>query len=241
VRSVRMLGSWLLTAFALPGALQVLSSVDSRLTFGPILERIILNFRAVSVALWHLVSIPLGIDLSGIEGVLTFYVICIAVCFRSMWMGKSEETALLRFRFFETISITAILVCVAFSANMSIWEFVCISAIFAVFVFWQIYKRDYNIQSPLAGILLIIAVIVFCFVLSSLPNPWTSDRVSESPYGSALWSALSIVIGITISVVGAKNLFFTRILVFALGIFAIDFGHRTLIPTIDTFLKGAGA
>jgi hypothetical protein len=233
-----MLKSWLLSAFALPMAFQLLVSIDERLSFGPLLERAVLHFREVSIAIWSYVANFVDINVIGIEGILTFYVILLLTCLRSGFLIVDQDRSIYKFSL-EAFSQS--LIVLAFSSVFSevVWSDLLVFLIFFVGFLWSSYSFQREMMHPIVAFSVIILSLAFVYVLGTFwPNP---SQYINNPYETALWGALAVSVGVVNRSVGVSNLFFTRALVFALGVFMIDFLHTKLIPTIDGFLKGAGA
>nr|WP_298094272.1 hypothetical protein [uncultured Shinella sp.] len=230
--------SWLLTAFAFPAALQILESVNPKMSFGPLLERIILNFHVVSIAFWAMISNFSHINLSGIEGILTFYLILIAVCVRSIFSRVDGVGSFYEF-LIESFSLSMIFV--AFTASRFdsyISIFVNFFIFFGVFLWASLDGRFESGNAKSALLMIVGCLFLLYFVGNFLPGIY---KVSGNSYFLPLMGVLGAVVGIVNKSIGVSKLFFTRIVVFAFGIFAIDGMVSVVVPAIDNFLLRAGA
>jgi hypothetical protein len=238
VDRLRSIKSWLLTAFALPAALQVLSSVDERLNFGPLLERAVLNFRDVSTAFWILISNFLAIDLRGAEGVLTFYIILVAVCFRAEFFSDISSFEF-RYIVIESMSQSLIFVALISVGVENLWSFLILGLVYFLGFFLTTYYFSGDRIRPLrASVILVSILIIFTIFWYFL---FSGNRGSGNSLRVILIGFLAASVSVVNNSVGVNRLFFSRVVVFSAGIFSIDYVHSKLIPAIDEFLAGAGA
>lgn len=229
------LKSWLLTAFALPAAFQLLESIDGRLSFGPLMERAILNFRNVSIAFWNAVGGFVELDLAGVEGILTFYLMLLLTCVRSAFQENRADDHIFKY-VLEAMSQAIIVVSISTGLTGAFWESsFSIGVFFIIFLSSSRWVRRERL-TPVGAFITIALLLALAYLLGTFDTTSTENR-----YSLPLWAALAIVVGVVNNSVGVTRLFFTRIFVFACGIFAIDFLHTQIIPAVDEFLKGAGA
>lgn len=232
--------SWLMTAFAAPGGLSVLANLDDRLDFRPFLERIILNFMKVSQYVWGLVDGLLGIDfLRSIHGQLTFFIIFAGVVMRYVAIRRRADAE--------------------FSFPKSLLDLSCQSVIIYIFVIPQELDLRTRLLSAamyplfMSGLVLYFSfgksrepVVIFLYVISILwiglfPSVFPSEHVSNYDYRVYLVNAVILVIVFLSNLyVRPWNLFYTRIIVFAVGIYLLDYISGVLIPNLDGLLKSIG-
>lgn len=224
--------SWIITAFAAPSALAVLAKMDDRLDFLPFLERIISGFDKVSLFAWRLIGNIIHSDLSEIHGVLTFYVICLAMMLRFSLGKKNFASGSLASKLFESAAMSIVIVALissrAWSGTDYLYTFVFFGTLFGYATATENRDRISGFETIVAIIVMAIAVSVFIFV-------------GSSKIETAVTSIIGIISAYTIRYIGSGNLFFARVFVFCAGVFILNFSGNTLVPLIDNFLTRIGA
>lgn len=87
----------LLAMFGSPAAIGVLSKLDSRLDFSPLLERMVLGFRRISDEVWARASEFLSINLAPYGDLLTIVMllllpVLVNIVFRTFWHVEATRT-----------------------------------------------------------------------------------------------------------------------------------------------------
>ena len=80
---------WTKVAFAAPAGLALLAKLDSRLDFGPALEKIVVNINKISMYVWSNVGDLLNVNIKNSHGMLTFFAMIIIISIKNI-QNKNE-------------------------------------------------------------------------------------------------------------------------------------------------------
>ncbi len=229
--------NWLVNVFAVPAGLAVLASFSEKLNFGPIVERVILNYEKVSIAIWSYVAYIINIPLEPLHGILTFYVVLISVCARSVLISSNTDSTINHY-IGESFSQSLILFFLTNSPEDGILGSIFFISVFFGIFFLSSYFRRYDYY-PLAAVLAILGVILLSILLILCAPDSYSPQLN--PSSSPLWSGVAIVVGLANRSIGVSRMFFTRVLVFVLMVFCADFVGTRVLPWIDGLLTSVGA
>jgi hypothetical protein len=230
----RPLYRWSLIAFGAPGAIAVLAKLDESLDFGPLLRRIVLGFNTVSLAIWKYIGEILNFDLTEYHGALSLTLICTGILISQRNGNENLELDRWRISFFVEIFSASLLVSVVgFGIKSSDLYQISLVTLF-IFLSLSIYiGTSVRITHGAAnGFFKIVAIILLSAVAAYLDPSATYVAVG---FGSA------ILISTVIESVGVMKMVMTKIVVFAIGVYAIDFVSRVFLPRANEILDGIGA
>lgn len=223
--------SWLITAFAAPSALAVLAKIDDRLDFLPLLERIITGFDQISYYIWSLLGDIINIDLTKHHGVLSFYLICILMIVRFSIVKRIFQPRILAYKIAETVSMPLIFVALTSVSRWAPADYLRMTLLFVCLFGYAISteERDRVGRGEIIIVIFTVAVFVIMFYI------FGSNRIEM-----AIPSVVGVVSMYTIRYIGTGNLFFSRVLIFCLGVFIINFTAEVLTPLVDGYLMKIG-
>ena len=235
-RQITQLTHWLQIAFGVPAGLALLSKLDERLDFGPILERVVLKFNVVSEYAWSAIGSFIDRDLSAYHGLLSFFALSFGLILRSIiFPSKLKINKKDRIYWIEMFSLTFIFV--LFVSNFefnSMQSF--ISTIIIYFIIVVIFSRqgDFRNAPPLQALAILLAFTVVVSILLYIFGDGMRIKYILGYYIGTFLILCS-------KMLGPENLVFTKIGVFAFGIFMLDFSSRVVIPGLNNFLERIGA
>lgn len=229
------LSTWLATAFAVPSALAFLSKLDERLNFGPILERVILNYNIVSKSVWGLFSNLIGTNLSDMHGILTvftFYLIFIVRESLKIDLDIPQEN-----KYLINIEKLSQSFFVGFAFSQFDFSHYKLIILMAVFNLLNIKLNKFHPDKRTHEISYVKYLVIFLilFLIGS------HFFLEENSIKIIIAATFALVISASNKIIPLSKMYFSRVLVFGLGIFLIDWVAKSLIPNLETFLTTIGA
>lgn len=239
-QSNNKLRSWIMTAFAVPTSLSVLAKLDERLDFKPLLERVILNFSIVSKFFWAKIDEFLRIDfLHSIHHQLTFISIMAGVLIKFYASRRKIDDE--------------------FRATQSAIEALCQSVVAYIFVFdnafdeygekliatcfYTIHLFGLNIPHRFKTEGYQAAYFMHALVILGLAMVMSYDEYnSGAPIAKSVSDFIALLILFVLNLyIKPWSMLFTRITVFSIGIYILDYLAGTLIPDLNHLLDRIGA
>jgi hypothetical protein len=247
---------WLQSLFSAPLILSVLSKLNEKLDFSVIVEYIILKYDYVSKLIWGSIGNLFSIDLSLIHNLLTPTAIYLSLIFRSLLSESKEfprrmdDPSLI-----DMISHTLILLLLIYPENkfsligIAFFYSIIVMFISAQFSYVKYQGKDdmVHMASPsgfLETLTLAFSVsMIIAFV--SLIIPFSQGFSAQETWNLVVLvfisgMCLAIIFYATI-VISPYSLFFTRILLFCIGIYLVDYVSNHLRPKIEMFLTQGGS
>ena len=253
----------LLLAVAAPASFSVLAKLDKKWNFGEYLNRLVLNFEAASNKIWGIISINLPFLQSFDHLFLSFFVLTVTGTFASVVIGlifplfiegetQEDESAVL-WGYSSVASLLIISFALEISTTIALFAFMTAATPLTLwFLSLGLWRSRKDISTlflaPGRWIRKTVATVFFFFLFwivvwearASYEALKSADFVGVSlSIPTALsYYALTMLILIAVWVVWRRKLKGpTMVLLFSVGVLAVDFLDREVRPSIESFLN----